>query len=148
MSGPAINIETGKLGPNAVFVFSLVTLGVVIGVTKLMPHVAGPITPKAMAAVYFALFGAGAALAALFSRAGAIRTIGAFALGGIGLGVFHYLSIARHMEAAGATIAAGTGLVFAVMFAFAALGAGIAGTLFGLKFRKGLARPIPMPRER
>lgn len=134
-----MNVQTGRLGPNTVFVFALVTLGVAIGVTKLIPHVAGPLAPKAMAAVYFALFCAGAALAALFSRAGAIRTIAAFALGGVGLGIFHYLSIARHMAAAGGTIATSTGIVFAVMFTFAAIGAGIAGTIFGLKFRNGLA---------
>jgi hypothetical protein len=138
-----------KLAPNAVWLFSLATLAVTIGVTYLIPKAVGPITPKAMAAVYFALFGAGATAATYLSRASALRTIGAFGAGGLGLAVFYYVVVARAAAAASALgassggasgFAAAAGLVFAIGFGVAALSAGIAGTLFGLKLRKGLSR--------
>ncbi len=132
--------ENGTFGANAVWLFALGTLAVVLGVTKVIPHVVGPISPKAMAAVYFALFGAGATAATFFSRADALRTIGAFTAAGVGLGIFYYVLVARAFAGAGAGIASSMGLVFSVAFAVDALAAGIAGTLFGIKLRRGLAR--------
>ncbi len=134
--------ENTKFGPNAVWLFALGTLGVVLGVTKIIPHVVGPISPKAMAAVYFALFGGGATAAAYFTSAGAVRTIAAFTAAGLGLGIFYYVLVARAFASVGAGIASSMGLVFSVAFAVDALAAGIAGTLFGIKLRRGLARPV------
>jgi hypothetical protein len=125
----------GKFGPHSVWLFALVTLGVVLATTKLIP---GPISPKAMGAIYFALFGAGATAATFLTRAGVLHTMGAFALAGLGLGVFYYLIIAR--QAPGSSLGTALGLVFAVAFAVDALAAGIAGTLFGLKLRRNLPR--------
>lgn len=139
-----------KLAPNSVWLFALATLAVTIGATLLIPKAVGPITPKAMAAVYFALFGAGATAATYLSRASALRTIAAFATGGLGLAAFYYVVVARAAAAAASELgasssgasgfAAAAGLIFAVGFGVAALSAGVAGTLFGMKLRKGLSR--------
>ncbi len=134
--------ENGKFGPNAVWLFALGTLAAVLGVTKIIPHVVGMISPKAMAAVYFTKFGAGATAAAYFGLAGAVRTIGAFTAASVGLGIFYYVIVARTFASVGSGIATSMGLVFSVAFAVDALAAGIAGTLFGLKLRRGLARPV------
>ena len=51
---PELMMNTdAKLAPNATFLFALATLAVTIAVTYLIPHVTKPITPRAMAAVYF-----------------------------------------------------------------------------------------------
>lgn len=128
----------GKLSPNLIWLFALGTLGVVIAVTKLMP---GPVTPKTMAAIYFALFGAGATAGTFLTRASVVASIGSFALAGLGLGAFYYVTIAG--MAPGSSLGTGLGLVFAVAFAVDALAAGIAGTLFGIKLRKNV-RPAVM----
>jgi len=136
-----------KLGPNAVWLFALATLGLAIAVTYVLPHVTTAITPKAMAGVYFAVFGAGATAAVFLSRASVWRSVGAFALAGSGIGIFYYLAIIRPMAAAategfgsgvgsaGATIGGLVGLFYGVGFAIDALAAGIAGSLFGAKLR-------------
>lgn len=139
-----------KLGPNASWLFAAVTLAVTIGVTYAIPHITKPITPKAMAAVYFALFGGGATLAIYLTRASALRVIGSFALAGAGLGIFYYIVVGRAAQSAAdslgasgsaaGSIGATMGLVFAVGFAVDALAASIAGALFGTKLRRGLAR--------
>ncbi|MBX3158850.1 MAG: hypothetical protein KF773_22985 [Deltaproteobacteria bacterium] len=126
-----------KLSPNLVWLFAAGTLILAILVTKLMTS---PLSPKVWGAIYFALFGAGAAASTFLTRAGALRAIGAFALGGVGLGVFYFVSIRSHMEGAGA-FGTGTAIVFMIAFAIDAIVAGIAGSLFGLKVRKGLVRP-------
>src|SRR5262249_8856857 len=135
-----------------VWLFALATLGAAIGVTYLIPHITGAITPKAMAAVYFAVFGLGATLAVVLSRASALRTIGAMAVGGAGLGIVYYIVVARTVAAAASELGASgsaaggfgaaMGLVFAVGFAVDALAASIAGALFGSKLRKGLPSPV------
>ncbi len=137
-----------KLGPNAVWLFAAATLAVVIGVTYLVPHVAHSITPKVMAAIYFALFGAGATASAFLTRTSALRNVGAFLVAGIGLGAFYYIVVGRAAAAAAESLGASgsgaagfgatMGIIFAVGFAVDALGAGIAGTLFGLKLRRGV----------
>ncbi len=132
----------GKFGPNAVWLFALGTLGAVLGITEVIPHIVGPISPKAMAAVYFALFGGGAAAATFLSRAGALRTIGAFTAAGVGLGIFYYVLVARAFASVGAGAASTMGLVFSIAFAADALAAGIAGTLFGMKLRRGINSPV------
>jgi hypothetical protein len=134
----------GKFGPNTIWLVALFTLGAALGLTKLVPAITGPITPKAMAAVYFAVFGTGATVGMFLSRASALRSIGAFALAGVGLGIFYFVVVGRTFAAAGSGIAAGMGIIFAVAFAVDALAAGIAGTLFGLKLRRGL--PVAAPR--
>ncbi|MGN6110399.1 MAG: hypothetical protein ACTHU0_35175 [Kofleriaceae bacterium] len=140
-----------KLAPNTIWLFALVTLGVVLAATKLIPHLTGPLTPKAMGAVYFALVGAGATAAIYFTRAGVGRSIAAFAGVAAGIGAFYYVVVARTMSAAAESFGASSssaggfgktaGVVFAAVFAIDALAAGIAGTLFGAKLRKSLARP-------
>jgi uncharacterized membrane protein HdeD (DUF308 family) len=145
-----------KLGSHAVWLFAAGTLAVVIGVTYLVPHVVGAITPKAMAAIYFALFGAGATASAFLTRTSALRNIGAFLAAGLGLGVFYYIVVGRAAAAAAESLGASSsgaggfgatmGLVFAVAFAVDALGAGIAGTLFGLKLRKGMPQMAALKR--
>jgi hypothetical protein len=139
--------NNSKFGPNAVFLFAVATLALAIAVTYIVPHISASISPKVMAAVYFAVFGAGATAAMFLSSASALRTIGAFAIAAAGLGIFYYVVVARVVaEAAqslGATsgggIAAASGLIFGVGFFVDALAAGIAGTLFGSKLRRGMA---------
>ncbi|HEV7556389.1 MAG TPA: hypothetical protein VGO00_13070 [Kofleriaceae bacterium] len=143
-----------KLGPNAVWLFALATLGLAIAVTYVLPHVTTAITPKAMAGVYFAVFGAGATAAVFLSRASVWRSVGAFAVAGSGIGIFYYLAIIRPLAAAasegfgstassaGATIGGVIGLVYGVGFAIDALAAGIAGSLFGAKLRNGAPSPL------
>ena len=146
-----------KLGPNAVWLFSLASLGLAIAVTYVLPHITGAISPKAMAGVYFAVFGAGATAAVFLSRASVWRSVGAFAVGGLGLGIFYYVAIVRAAQAAaegfgsgGSAAAAGigamAGIVFGVGFAVDALFAGIAGSLFGAKLRNGLPQGLAAKR--
>ncbi len=137
-----------KLSPNFTWLFALATLGVTIGVNYLIPHVVhGPLTPKQLAAVYFVIYGAGAFGAMMLTSASTLRVVGSFAVGALGLGVFYYEVVARAMAAIASAMGAGasgassfgavSGLLFAVFFAFEALGAGIAGALFGRKLRRG-----------
>lgn len=140
---------SNKLSPNATWLFALVTLGVTIGVNYLIPHVVHrPLTPKMLAAVYFVIFGAGAFAAMMWTTASALRVIGSFAVGSLGLGIFYYAVVAKVMAEVASAFGAGAGgassfgsaagLLFAIFFAFEALAAGIAGAMFGRKLRKGL----------
>jgi hypothetical protein len=122
----------GKLSPHLVWLFAIGTLGLTILVTKLVP----PVTPKVMAGIYFALFGAGATAATFLTRTGAFASIAAFALAGAGLGGYYYYVITS--IAPGSGLGQSLGMVFCIAFAVDALAAGISGTLFGLKLRKGL----------
>jgi hypothetical protein len=143
----------GKLGPNAVWIFALATLGVAIGATYIVPAITHSLSQKTFAAVYFAVFGAGATLAVWLTRASVLRTIGAMSVAGAGLGVFYYIVISRLLAAAatevggeaaghaGAAIGGLMGMVFAVAFLLDALAGSIAGALFGSKLRKGLPSP-------
>ncbi len=136
---------TGKLGPKATWLFALATFAVVIAVTYILPHITGPLSPKAWGGVYFALFGAGAMAAAFMTNASALGTIGAFTVASVGLGIFYYVVVARAVAAAaselgangggGAALGTMTGMIFAIAFLLDALAAGIAGTLFGRKLR-------------
>ena len=127
----------GKLTPHLVWMFSLVTLGIALVVTKAMP---GPVSPKTAAAIYFAIFGAGATAAMYLTRATVLLAIGAFAVGAIGLGVYTYLSIAGRDT--GSTLGQGLGVYFTAMFLGDALAASVAGTLFGWKLRTRLRPAI------
>jgi hypothetical protein len=127
------NTLNGKFAPAAVWLFALATVGVALLVTKLVP---GPISPKAMAAIYFVIFGAFSTAAVFMTRTSALASIGAFALAGLAIGIFYYVVIAG--SAPGSTVGTALGLVFGVAFAVDAFAAGIAGTLFGLKLRKNL----------
>lgn len=129
-----------KLGPTAVWLFAAVTLGVVLVVTKLIPSITGPLSPQAMATIYFVLFGAGATAAVFVTRTRRVAAVGAFGLAGVGLGTFYYLVVARTFESAGGGISTAMGLVFAIAFAVDSLVASIAGTAFGLRLRRGPAR--------
>lgn len=142
-----MSIES-KLSPNFVFAFAAATLALVIGVTYAVPHIAGPLSPKVYAAIYFVLVFAGAAASVHFTSTGAARNIGAFALVGLAIGIFYYEVIAKAFGAAASALGASSsgasgvatsmGLIFAVGFTVDALAAGIGGTLFALKVRKGL----------
>ncbi|MEO8704125.1 MAG: hypothetical protein ABI867_29000 [Kofleriaceae bacterium] len=123
----------GKLAPGFVWLFALATVGVALLVTKLIP---GPITPKAMAAIYFAIFGVFAAGGMFMTRASALASIGAYALAAASLGIFYYVIIAG--SAPGSSLGTGLGLIFGIGFAVDAFVAGIAGTFAGLKMRKNL----------
>jgi hypothetical protein len=135
-----MNALNGKLGPAAVWLFAVTTLALVLGATHLIPSVVGPISPKAMAAVYFALFGAGAAAAVFVTRTRPLAAVSAFALAGLGLGIFYYIVVARTFAGAGEAVSTAMGMIFAIIFAVVALVAGVAGTVFGLQLRKGLPR--------
>src|SRR4051812_37296494 len=78
--------NSSKLGPNSVWLFSLVTLGLAIALTYVVPRITGPMTPKAFAATYFVVFGAGSMAATFLSSASAWRSVGAYAVGSVGLG--------------------------------------------------------------
>ena len=125
----------GKLSPHLVWLFAIGTLGVTLLVTKLVP----PVTPKVMAGIYFALFGAGATAATFLTRTTVFASIAAFALAGAGLGGYYYYAITS--VAPGSGFGQSLGMIFCIAFAVDALAAGIAGTLFGLKLRKGIKAP-------
>ena len=135
-----MNTLNGKLGPAAVWLFAVITLAVALAVTRLIPQLTGPISPRAMVALYFALFGLGATAAVFVTRTKALAAIGAFALAGVGLGSFYYIVVARTFAGAGESVSTAIGMIFAILFAAVALAAGIAGTVFGLQLRKGLPR--------
>jgi hypothetical protein len=132
--------------------FGLATLAVAIGVTYVLPHVTGPISPKLAGAVYFAIYGAGATLAVLLTSAGALRAFAAHGVASIGLGTFYYIVVARATSAAveqlgasasgASAVGSSVGLVFAVGFAVAALAGSSAGALFAAKLRRGFVRPV------
>lgn len=132
-----MNLDGRKLAPSFVWLFALASLGISIAATKLVPH---PLGPKAWAGIYFAVFGAGAAAATFLTRSGALRAIGAFAIGGLGLGAFYYVAITRHAGSSG--IGGALGIVFAVVFLVVGVAGGVGGALFGLKLRKNLAGPL------
>ena len=123
----------GKLSPHFVWLFALGALGLALLITKVIP----PVTPKVMAGIYFAVFGISAAAATVITRTSALASIGAFAIAGAGLGGYYYWVITS--VAPGSGFGQSLGMVFCIAFAVDALAAGIAGTLAGLKFRKGLA---------
>ena len=80
------------------------------------------------------------------TRASAVGVVGSFALGGLDLGIFYYVVVARTVQAAAtalgagssgaSSVAASTGLLFAAMFAIDAVFAAIAGATFGGKLRR------------
>ncbi len=71
------------------------------------------------------------------TRTSALASIAAFAIAGAGLGGYYYWVITS--VAPGSGLGQGLGMVFCIAFAVDALAAGIAGTLGGLKFKKGMA---------
>lgn len=140
-----------KLGTKAIWLFGLATLVVAIAVTFLIPKIVGPLPLKAMAGIYGALFGAGAAAAAFLTRANVFAVIGSSAVASLGLAIFYYIvvgraaaSAAESFGASGAasTVGAMSGMIFAVVFFFVGLAGSVAGALFGRKLRDG--RPAPV----
>jgi len=127
-------MSNSKLSPNSVWLFSLVTLGLAIALTYVVPRITGPMTPKAFAAIYFVVFGAGSMAATYLSSASAWRSVGAYAVGSVGLGIFYYAVIAG---SAGGVIGGMMGLVFGLGFAVSALFASIAGSVAGSRIRAG-----------
>lgn len=119
-----------KLASNVAVLLAAATLAVAIGGTYLVPCVLSPVPPKAMAAGYFALFGAGATLAMFVTRASTVVVIGSFAVAGAGLGLIRFGIIP---EGLGASSSVG---IFALAFSLDALGASIAGAVFGGKLRR------------
>jgi hypothetical protein len=136
-----------KLGTKMIWLFGLATLAVAVLVTFLIPKIIGPISPKAMAAVYGALFGAGAAAAAFLTRASVWAVIGSSAAASLCLGIFYYIVVGRAAaQAAGALGANGnvsgavgmmSGMIFGVIFFFTGLAGSVAGAFFGSKLRDG-----------
>lgn len=140
-----------KLGTKMIWLFGLVTLAVAIGVTYLIPRIAGPLPLKAMAGIYGAIFGAGAAAAAFMTRATVWAVIGSSAVSSLGLALFYYIVVGRaaasataSLGASGAasTVGAISGMIFAVVFLFVGLVGSAAGAFFGHKLRDG--RPAPL----
>ena len=146
----------GKLGTNMIWLFGLATLAVAIGVTFLIPRVAGPLPFKAMAGIYGAIFGAGAAAAAFMTRANVWAVIGSSAVTSLGLAIFYFIVVGR--AAASATTALGgasnaanavgtmSGMVFAFVVFFVGLAGSVAGAFFGRRLRDG--RPAPLLQKR
>jgi hypothetical protein len=135
-----MNLDPRKLASHTTWLFALGTLLVAIAATKLAPSSFGP---KVWAAIYFALFGAGAAASVFFTRSSTLLAIAAFALAGLGLGAFYFVTIRSHMAGAG-SFGTGTAIVFTVVFAVDAVAAGIAGALFGRKLRQGLGSAVAL----
>jgi len=140
-----------KLGTKMIWLFGLVTLAVAIGVTYLIPKIAGPLPLKAMAGIYGAVFGAGAAAAAFMTRASVWAVIGSSAVTSLGLAIFYYIVMGRAAasvtESLGASGAASTvgmmsGMIFAVAFFFVGLAGSVAGAFFGRKLRDGRQAPL------
>jgi len=144
-------ITDNKLSPNFAWLFALVTLGVTIGINYVIPHVVHhPLTPKALAGVYFAIYAGGATLATLFTEATGWRIFGSFSVGALGLGIFFYEVVAKMFAAIASGLGASSssasgfgskaGLMLAVGFTFLAVFATIAGILFGKKIRGSVAQ--------
>ena len=142
----------GKLGKNTIWLFGLATLAVAIGVTYLLPHIAGPLPIKAMAGIYGALFGAGAAAAAFTTRASVWAVIGSSAVTSVGLAVFYYIVVGRAAAsvtdslggsaAAATSVGMVTGMIYAVGFFFVGFAGSVGGAIFGHRLRDG--RPAPV----
>jgi len=135
-----------KLSINAVWLVALVTLGATIGVNYLIPHVVhGPLTPKTLAGVYFAVFAVGGAAACILTPASGKRVVGIFSLAALGLGIFYATVIAKAMAAAASAFGAGSGgassfgqmagIIFGAGFVLVAIIGSLAGSLFGRKVR-------------
>lgn len=145
-------MSNDKLGTKAIWLFSLATLVLAVAVTYLIPKIVGPISPKAMAAVYGALFGAGAAAAAFLTRANPFAVIGSSAVASLGLAIFYYVVVGRVAAAAAdslgasggaaSTIGAMSGMIFAVIFFAAGLAGSVGGALFGAKLRNAQSGPL------
>lgn len=133
-----MNLDDRKLAPHFVWLFALAAVGVALAVTKLVPS---PLGPKAWVGIYAGVYGVTAAAGTFLTRTGLVRALGAFAIAAFGLGIFHYISIARHMASAG-DVGSAFGTVFALLFLGAAMVGAVGGALFGLKLRKNLARPL------
>lgn len=140
-----------KLGTKMIWLFGLATLAVAIAVTYLIPKIVGPLPLKAMAGVYGAVFGAGAAAAAFMTRANVWAVIGSSAVTSLGLAIFYYIvmgraaaSVTDSLGASGASSTVGmmSGMIFAVVFFFVGLAGSAAGAFFGSKLRDG--RPAPL----
>jgi hypothetical protein len=144
-----------KLGTKTIWLFGLATLVVAIAVTFLIPKLVGPLPLKAMAGVYGALFGAGAAAAAFLTRANVWAVIGSSAVTSLGLALFYYIVVGRAAASAAASLGASgaaasvgmmSGLIFAVVYFFVGLAGSAAGAFFGSKLRDG--RPAPLLAKR
>ncbi len=140
-----------KLGTKTIWLFGFVTLAVAIIATYLIPRIAGPLPLKAMAGIYGAVFGAGAAAAVFKTRASVWAVIGSSAVASLGLAIFYYIVVGRAAAAAteslGGSRAAGTvgmmsGMIFAAVFFFVGLAGSAGGAFFGRKLRDG--RPAPL----
>lgn len=135
-----------KLGTKMIWLFGLVTLAVAIVVTYLIPRIAGPLPLKAMAGVYGAVLGVGAAAAAFTTRASVWAVIGSSAVTSLGLAIFYYIvmgraaaSVTASLGASGAASTVGmmSGMIFAVVVFFVGIAGSVAGALFGHKLRDG-----------
>lgn len=140
-----------KFGANAAWLFGLVTLVLAIAATYLVPRIAGAVSPKAMAAVYTVIFGAGATGAAVLTRASVFGVLGPFAVASLGLGVFYYVTVARAAAAAfdgtlggaaASAIGGVSGTVFAIAFILVGIAGALAGALFGRRLRVGAPKPL------
>jgi hypothetical protein len=146
----------GKLGTNMIWLFGLATLALAILVTYLLPHITGALPLKAMAGIYGAVFGAGAAAAAFMTRANVWAVIGSSAVASLGLAIFYFIVVGRAAASAteslggasGASRAVGTmsGMVFAFVFFFVGLAGSAAGAFFGRRLRDGRPAPLLMRR--
>lgn len=144
-----------KLGTKAIWLFGLATLAVAIAVTYLIPKITGPLPLKAMAGIYGALFGAGAAASAFLTRASVWAVIGSSAVTSLGLAIFYYIVIGRAAASVTESLGGGgmassvgtmSGIIFAVIFFVVGLAGSVAGALFGHKLRDG--RPSPLLAKR
>jgi hypothetical protein len=144
-------ITDNKLSPNFAWLFALVTLGVTIGINYVIPHVVHhPLTPKALAGVYFAIYAGGATLAVLFTQARALRVVGTFSASALGLGIFFYEVVAKMFTAIASGLGASSsaasgfgskaGLMLAIGFTFLAIVASIGGAIFGTKIRGSIGQ--------
>src|SRR5688500_12980655 len=93
--GRAAMSNQNKLGTKAIWLFGLATLAVAILVTLLLPKITGPLPLKAMAGIYGAVFGAGAAAAAFMTRANPWAVIGSSAVASLILAILYYVVIGR-----------------------------------------------------
>ena len=134
-----------KLGTKAIWLFGLATLAIAILATLLIPKLVGPLSLKAMAGIYGAVFGAGAAAAAFLTRANVWAVIGSSAVASLVLAVFYYIVVGRAAAAAAESFGASggaaskvgavSGLIFAGIFFGAGLAGSVGGAFFGGKLR-------------
>ncbi len=131
-----------KLNGNFVWLFAAAAFGAALVAPKLI-H--GVTSVKAMAGVFGMVFAAFGVASTILARTGGLRAAAAFALAGLGHGIYWYVSVHSATSSDGAAMSAigsSVGMVLTASFGAASIVGGVGGALFGLKVRRNLKKTV------